>query len=335
MSDAAKIFDFMDDDREKFLKIKHDEAKRFIDPETGKIFADMVEPVDCPVCDLQDQIFVFTKAGFDFVKCRQCGLLHVSPQLKAGIQDEIYKDSKTADHWILLQKKTKEQSWNAEKKFLPALREMEKLMPQGGKLLDVGCSIGQFLDLARDKGWEVEGVELNEDAAAVARREYGLTVHNKKLEDVGFEPESFDVITLWGVFEHLTDPNAMLRDVRKLLKPGGLVLLFVPNGHSLIIRMSRDNNSTVSGRAHLWYFSPSTMGQILEKNGFEKSVEFAILPQVHEIEHFLQYNTLYREPEMACEEEFTLPQEVRDVLSKYIEDNMLGYKMISIGRRVD
>lgn len=331
----AKVFDFMDKDRQEFLRIKHEEAQRFMDPATGKIQAHMVERIKCPVCDIDDSVWVFNKAGFDFVKCRHCGLLHVNPQLTAETQDSIYKQSKTADHWIKLQKKSKEQTWNAEKKYRPALEELQRIYPQGGKLLDVGCSIGQFLTLARDAGWSVRGIELNPDAAAIARRDYGLLIHEKKISEAGFADGEFDVVTLWGVFEHLTDPNGMLQDVRRVLKKDGLVLFFVPNGHSMVIRMTREHNSTVSGRAHLWYFTPETMGSILHKNGFEKVSEFSVLPQLHEIEHFLQYNTLYCEPETVCSEEFFIPVEMRTVLEQYMNENKLGYKLITIGRKID
>jgi 2-polyprenyl-3-methyl-5-hydroxy-6-metoxy-1,4-benzoquinol methylase len=330
----AKVFDFMDKDRQEFLRIKHEEAQRFIDPETGKIHAHLVERINCPVCNVDDSVWVFEKAGFDFVKCRHCGLLHVNPQLTAEIQDSIYKQSKTADYWIKVQKKTKEQSWNAEKKYLPALQELRRIYPKGGKLLDVGCSIGQFLTLARDYDWDVQGVELNADAAAIARSDYGLRVYEKKLEEVGFADGEFDIVTLWGVLEHLTDPNDMLQTIRRVLKKDGLVLFFVPNGHSLIIRMTREHNSTVSGRAHLWYFTPETIDKILRKNGFKKTVEFSVLPQLHEIDHFLQYNTLYREPDIECFEEFTIPAEVREALERYIDKNKLGYKLITIGRKI-
>lgn len=330
-----KVFDFMDSDRQEFLRVKHEEAMRFIDPATGKIHAHMVERVNCPLCDIDDSVWVFNKAGFDFVKCRHCGLLHVNPQLTAETQDAIYKQSKTAEHWIKVQKKAKEQTWNAEKKYLPALHELQRIYPQGGKLLDVGCSIGQFLTLARDAGWTVQGIELNAHAAAVARQDYCLSVLEQKIEEAGFDEGEFDVVTLWGVFEHLTDPNGMLRSVRRILKKGGLALFFVPNGHSLIIRLSREHNSTVSGRAHLWYFTPETIGKILAKNGFEKVLEFSILPQLHEIEHFLQYNTLYRESETECRDEFSIPSELRGVLERYMNENKLGYKLITIARKID
>jgi 2-polyprenyl-3-methyl-5-hydroxy-6-metoxy-1,4-benzoquinol methylase len=331
----AKIFDFMDKDRQEFLRIKHEEAQRFIDTATGKIHSHMVERINCPVCDIDDSVWVFNKAGFDFVKCRHCGLLHVNPQLTTETQDSIYKQSKTADHWIKVQKKNKEQTWNAQMKYLPALEVLRRIYPKGGKLLDVGCSIGQFLTLARDAGWNVQGIELNSDAAAIARRDYGLSIHEKKLNEAAFADSEFDVVTLWGVFEHLTDPNGMLQDIRRVLKKDGLVLFFVPNGHSMIIRLTREHNSTVSGRAHLWYFTPDTMGKILHKQGFEKVSEFSVLPQVHEIEHFLQYNTLYREPDIEYAEEFTISAEVRKALEQFINENKLGYKLVTIGRRVD
>ena len=330
---AKKVFGFMDEDRKAFLKIKHNEAKRFIDPETGEIFQDMVGRVKCPVCDVDDTVHVFDKAGFKFVKCKQCGLLHVNPQLRPEVQDDIYKSSRTAEQWIKIQSNETEKNWNAEKKYLPALRELAKVYPKGGRLLDVGCSIGQFLNLAKDFGWQGEGIELNEPAADIARSEYGLVIHNKKLHEAGFEDESFDLISLWGVFEHLTDPGEMLQQIYGLLKPGGHALFFVPNGHSLIVRMTREHNSTVSGRAHLWYFTPKTIGQLLNKYSFHKTIEFTILPQLHEIEHFLQYNTLYQESEMECPEEFTIDPNIKPVLEDFLTKKKLGYKMITIARK--
>ena len=331
----TKVFEFMDADRQEFLRIKHEEATRFIDPSTGKIYSHLVERVNCPICNLDDSNWVFSKAGFDFVKCRHCGLLHVNPQLTLATQDSIYKQSKTADHWIKVQKNNKEQDWNAKIKYLPELDELARLYPQRGKLLDVGCSIGQFLSLSRDAGWDVQGIELNADAAAIALSDYGLSIIEKKIEDAGFAEGEFDVITLWGVFEHLTDPNDMLKSIRRILKKDGLVLFFVPNGHSLIIRLTRENNSTVSGRAHLWYFTPATMKTILGRHGFDKSAEFSVLPQVHEIENFLQYNILYREPNILADEEFTVPPELRATLEHYIDKHKLGYKLITIARKLD
>ena len=86
----------MDEDRKSFFSIKHDEAKRFIDPETGLIFDHMVQRVNCPVCEFDDSELIFKKAGFGFNKCDSCGLLHVNPQLTEKMQQEIYKNFKNS-----------------------------------------------------------------------------------------------------------------------------------------------------------------------------------------------------------------------------------------------
>ena len=78
----------------------------------------------------------------------------------------------------------------------------------------------------------------------------------------------------------------------------------------------------------------NTMNKILAKNGFSKVSEFTVLPQVHEIEHFLQYNRLYEEAASQHDEEFTIPSDVRPFLERYINKNKLGYKLITIGQRV-
>ena len=121
-----------------------------------------------------------------------------------------------------------------------------------------------------------------------------------------------------------------LRTCKALLNENGLVLLFVPNGHSLIVRMMQHQNSTVDGRAHLWYFSPKTIGLLLEQNGFEKVDEFSILPQLHEIVHYLQYNIPYVESECICEEEFLLMDEEKQALCDIFKEKKLGFKLITI-----
>ena len=219
-----KVFDFMDEDRKVYLEIKHKEVAPYIDPNTGKIYEEMVKNVDCPVCDLDDSINVFQKDGFNFVKCKHCGLLYVNPQLKVDLLDSIYKKSRTATQWIKIQTSEKERKWNNRFKYIPALEELRKSYPQGGKLLDVGCSVGQFLEVSKGYNWDGVGVELNAEAAEYTETNYGITVYRDKIEEIDFEENSFDLITLWGVFEHLSEPNEMLKTCNKLLKKSGLFL---------------------------------------------------------------------------------------------------------------
>jgi 2-polyprenyl-3-methyl-5-hydroxy-6-metoxy-1,4-benzoquinol methylase len=136
-----------------------------------------------------------------------------------------------------------------------------------GRLLDVGCNEGRGLSLYADNGFEVEGLELNETAAALARRR-GFRVHTTGLGQ--FRPqEPFDVVVLANVLEHAWDPVQMLAEVRPLLGPGGEVWISCPNAASLWRR--------VFGRAwvnwhvpfHLWHFSPATLNMVLMRAGYE------------------------------------------------------------------
>jgi SAM-dependent methyltransferase len=135
-----------------------------------------------------------------------------------------------------------------------------------GRLLDVGCNEGRGLSLYAQNGFQVEGLEVNEAAAALARQR-GFPVHTTPL--ARFRPRArFDVVVLANVLEHAWDPGAMLAQVRRLLRPGGEVWISCPNAASLWRR--------VFGRAwvnwhvpfHLWHFSPQTLQELLDSANF-------------------------------------------------------------------
>jgi len=137
----------------------------------------------------------------------------------------------------------------------------------GGRLLDVGCNEGRGLSLYADNGFEVEGLELNEAAAALARGR-GFRVHTAALAE--FRPAAaYDVVVLANVLEHAWDPVRMLAEVRRLVGPRGQVWISCPNAGSLWRR--------VFGRAwvnwhvpyHLWHFSPATLSAVMERAGYE------------------------------------------------------------------
>ncbi len=134
-----------------------------------------------------------------------------------------------------------------------------------GRLLDLGCNEGRSLSLYAANGFTAEGLEINEKAAALARRR-GFPVYTGTLEE--FSPaEPYAVVVLANVLEHAPDPVAMLAQVRRLLGPGGEVWISCPNAGSLWRR--------VFGRAwinwhvpyHLWHFSPRTLKEVLARAG--------------------------------------------------------------------
>jgi SAM-dependent methyltransferase len=106
-----------------------------------------------------------------------------------------------------------------------------------GRLLDVGCATGVFLDGMRRLGWSVEGVEPSAHAADYARSRFGLRVHVGLLEDAGLPDAAFDAITMWDVLEHVHEPRPVLAELARLLRPGGVLVLSLPNPDSLEARL--------------------------------------------------------------------------------------------------
>jgi SAM-dependent methyltransferase len=128
------------------------------------------------------------------------------------------------------------------------MRYLEDRAP--GRLLDVGAADGDFLDLAAQRGWQVVGVE----PFSTRSLERGFTTV-ADLDDPALEPESFDAVTAWSVFEHLHDPAAAFERVYELLKPGGRLVIHVPNLRSIMGRWSFREDVP----RHLYFFSAATL----------------------------------------------------------------------------
>jgi len=94
-----------------------------------------------------------------------------------------------------------------------------------GRILDIGSALGTFLKIAKDRGWNVSGVELSEFGAEYTRRKYGFDVHHGDVTTSNLDNQSFDAITMWAVIEHVESPVANLEKVVELLKPNGMLLV--------------------------------------------------------------------------------------------------------------
>lgn len=137
-----------------------------------------------------------------------------------------------------------------------------------GKVLDVGCACGFFLEAATEAGWEAYGVELSSFAAELAREKFGARVHNGTLEEAGYPEGFFDAVTLFDLLEHVPAPGAFLGEVRRVLRPEGRLLLVLPNAASLSARLMGRHWSHYNAE-HLHYFTPLTVARLLSACGFE------------------------------------------------------------------
>lgn len=146
---------------------------------------------------------------------------------------------------------------------------IESLVPRG-QMLEVGCSWGKFLDVARDRGWQVSGVELSQPSSEWARTELGLPVFTGKLEDSPFVGSAvFDVVATWHVIEHVPSPMEFLQACRSCLRPGGYLVLKTPNAASFLARVNGEAWAWAQDVSHLYLFPPQSLEDALAKSGFK------------------------------------------------------------------
>jgi 2-polyprenyl-3-methyl-5-hydroxy-6-metoxy-1,4-benzoquinol methylase len=231
--------------------------------------------VNCNLCGSSERVHLFTKFGYDLVECRNCGLTFVGNPPDPEAMLRMY--SAQADYHNELLDPESSSSRKMRKIAQQHIRMLRKsvLGSRCLKLLDIGCSSGLFLDEARKTGFSVEGVELSPDTAESARKNFGLTVHTGTLDAAGFADETFDVITLFDVIEHLSDPLGELRKIRRLLRPGGVLLQSTPNIDGLFPRLSYKLAQRIDywphpePPHHLYQFSVRTLTAMVKRAGLE------------------------------------------------------------------
>jgi SAM-dependent methyltransferase len=227
------------------------------------------------LCGGLDHRLLFRKRGYDLMRCKSCGLAFVgNPPCLDDIQG-LYS-ARTNYHGGLLDLAAPAFA-GVQKIARQHLRMLRRSVrsPHKHQLLDIGCSSGLFLDEARLAGFEVYGAELSPDTAAFARNHFGLEVCAGDWRQAGFADATFDVVTLFDVVEHLPDPLGELAAIRRLLRPGGLLLQSTPNIDGLFPRLSYalanrlDYWPHPEPPYHLYQFSDRTLAELTERAGYE------------------------------------------------------------------
>jgi 2-polyprenyl-3-methyl-5-hydroxy-6-metoxy-1,4-benzoquinol methylase len=196
------------------------------------------------------------------VRCRVCGLMYANPRWEANLVRENYN--------VVEDPTYVEEREGRVLTFQRNLQPFEDLIAsnsQSRRLLDVGCHIGVMVELAQERGWDAWGVEPSKWAAEQARAR-GLNVVNSILSEADFAENSFDVVTMWDVVEHLPDPAEEIRQVHRVLKPGGIFAIHTIDIESVFARVMGKRWPWLM-EMHLYYFSPRTLGKMLKQNGFE------------------------------------------------------------------
>jgi len=240
-------------------------------------------PRSCRICR-SSAAFAGAKNDFRLFRCSGCGFLFVDPlpQDVLAIYNDDYFSGAAEGHGYTDYDRDKEPMRPVFEEYL---RRMEKL-GGAGRILDVGAATGYFLDIARKRGWDTAGVEPSNFAADLGRKK-GLDVRTGVLEDSDFAPASFDVISLWDVLEHLPDPEKTVRDLKRLLKPGGIFAFNTPDVDSMWAKGMGMNWHLIVPPEHIHLFGRRSAVQLLQNCGFEP-VEVTTIGKTFTVQYVLQ-----------------------------------------------
>ena len=247
------------------LKSKNDliGVYEFFKKQSEKWFNKSFEPKDkyffvtnCPLCSGDDSNQVYKIDGFSYHECQSCGSLYTKPNLRQDVLESLYRDGTYQVYHDGLVKT----GLDLRKGILEERKysQIEVLIKCGTpSLLDIGCGGASFLDVCKKNGWEVEGIDPSPSSAKVALEKYNIKVHHGEFKDMEFD-KKFDVITLWGVLEHLSDPVSALTKVVSLLKVGGILAFEVPSADCFLSKYLQKYNFSPtryieSGRHNIFF----------------------------------------------------------------------------------
>ena len=308
--------------RDRYFAAREQELRELIDPETGMLAELFATPIACPSCDASSHTVLFVKGGYPIVRCDECALVFSNPQVNEDVVLGEYREGGSNDLWVDVLTSGRQLDMDREK-FREILDELERYRGEA-RLLDIGTSIGLFLRLALDRGWEGRGTEFGGRALAYARDELGVPVDDSPIEDLDGE---HDVVTVLSVLEHVNRPREFLRHVSRLLRPGGATYLIVPNVDSLACRVLHDRAATFDGRNHLLYFSPRTLRDLLEREGFEVVSTRTRVASLDPVLEWLNYVEPYSGEPPADDPLVSAVRERRAGVERLLEELDLGYKL--------
>lgn len=212
---------------------------------------------NCPSCASDNFTLLETHKAENLHLCKECKLVF----------DTRIPDKETlVNHY----KQYSRQDYNSPitiKRYRELLKEFEKFRKHN-RILDLGCGVGYFLEVAKEYNWEVYGTEYTSEAIEICKRKGISMIESNLNPQVSGIPE-FDIVTSFEVIEHIGEPNKHVEEAYNFLRKGGLFYTTTPNFNSLNSRFLKSKWNVICFPEHLMYFNPSSLKRILNKNGFE------------------------------------------------------------------
>ncbi|MBI5643777.1 MAG: class I SAM-dependent methyltransferase [Deltaproteobacteria bacterium] len=208
---------------------------------------------------------MFGGAPYEIKFCAFCGLGKTEPFLYEAKLKKIYSSTYREDDSTRFPKPLERLIRTVR---VQRCRRVERFANKG-RILDVGCGRADFLSLMAERGWEAYGLELDERIKSRGKSHGGVDLRYGSLHDVVFPDAYFDAVTLWHVFEHIKDPVWAVNECRRILKPGGLLVIAIPNTASVQARLTGRNWFHLDPPFHLYHYTAGNIKALLAKSAFK------------------------------------------------------------------
>lgn len=218
--------------------------------------------INC-LCGEQSVRFLFTSGKYSVQKCLVCGQIYVS-----GI-NLISSCSEYDESRYFTERNNYLDKWEELSSHFQIILDKIKIYTSKGAVLDVGCSVGILLDVARNNGFAVKGVEFSTWASEFARQK-GFDVMTGGLIEAAYPEKCFDVVVMNHVLEHIPKPIEIMAEISRILKDDGLLVIGVPNFGSYMAKLMKGKWFSLMPDQHIWQFTHESLGKLLLKTGFSE-----------------------------------------------------------------
>lgn len=240
----------------------------------------------CIICQSDKEKKVFYYKATQYYECMGCGLIRTLPFPSNADLVAHYKKGFESGNYFALHTK-KEMYADIYKQYLELIKK--KIDISGKKILDVGCFTGDFLDMAQDEGALTFGVEIQSEAAEIANKKHFGRVLNCSLDETFFS-EKFDVVTAFGLIEHVQNPDALLRLASHNLADGGLLVIQTPNSGSFLARLLGKYWPPYTPIEHIHHFSKKNIEHFLKSFHFS---DISVMPHYKKLSVEYVYEMLH------------------------------------------
>lgn len=236
------------------------------DAESPKRLQGLVR-VPCPLCRCSTSSPDIVVAGYQLEKCDACGLSYMNPRCTGDHLADIYK---VRDEDALIELYSRIASPSVMDEYRMKLEKIERMVPAKGRFLDFACAAGYLFEEAQRRGWDAHGCDVGEWTGRAAESRGLKNMHVGDFDDLNFPDNHFDVVYASQVFEHLLFPTEDLARLKRVLKPGGMLYIEVPNYYTLPVLTGKDDFMLNEPPQHINYFTPKTLKKLLVDGGMTK-----------------------------------------------------------------